>query len=442
MKKITLLLTALVAIAVQTWSAPVGGHDAYNGYSARNGNSFGSPASAAISVNIDTLQLGEVTIGYSCRKNFMVYGENLQGDVTLSIAGRHASHFTITPSTITADEAAEGVLVTVKYLPVMVESWPYTLTLSSPGADDLVIPVACQGLGINATVTGHSASRTMEGVLGAVAMSSIVEVIRWADAEIPRPPGGEVRALPDMASGYSVSVEGDDCIGAAIIRSSSSIKTCDVRIFYHPTDLGPHHATVTVSCDRSWYDVVLTIEGNGVIAKSDPVILATAEDELTQSSFVAHWKQECPIAGVSSFTLECVPQNSEFNSFSRDYVVYNNLPAQQCKEIGVLYTNKVLYCWPVEVKREGANHIYRVKATYIDGTESEWSDVGTVVLSTLNGDMNGDGSLSVADIVMLINYILDGEDQTRGGSAADVNGDGLVNISDVSELISRVLNAV
>ena len=53
--------------------------------------------------------------------------------------------------------------------------------------------------------------------------------------------------------------------------------------------------------------------------------------------------------------------------------------------------------------------------------------------------MNQDGSLSVADIVMLINVILNDEDQTRG--SADVNGDGIVNISDISALISLVLNA-
>lgn len=397
----------------------------------------------AISANIDTLQIAPVTIGYKTKKTFKVYGENLQGDVTLSIDSRHSSYFSITPSTITAEEAAAGATVTVQFAPMLYGSENGTLTLSSPGAEDLVIPVLAQGENIEPTVIKHNESRTLEGEIGKLAMTSIVEVIRWADAEIPEPPFPweyELMALPNYAAGYSVTVEGDNCIHASIIRSSASIKTCDVRIYYSPNDVGPHRAKVTISCDRAWYDVVLTITGNGIVVKSDPVILATPQDEVGISAFVAHWQQTCPMAGVSSFTLECAPQGSGFSPDDPDYIVCDQLLPEQCQDnTGFIILDKPEYCYPVGMLRPGVTYDYRVKALYIDETESGWSNVGTVEIPALAGDMNQDGSLSVADIVMLINVILNDEDQTRG--SADVNGDGIVNISDISALISLVLNA-
>lgn len=397
----------------------------------------------AISANIDTLQIAPVTIGYKTRKTFKVYGENLQGDVTLSIDSRHSSYFSITPSTITAEEAAAGATVTVQFAPMLYGSENGTLTLSSPGAEDLVIPVLARGEDIEPTVIKHSESRTLEGEIGKLAMTSIVEVIRWADAEIPEPPFPweyELMALPNYAAGYSVTVEGDNCFHASIIRSSASIKTCDVRIYYSPNDVGPHRAKVTISCDRAWYDVVLTITGNGIVVKSDPVILATPQDEVGFSVFVAHWQQTCPMAGVSSFTLECAPQGSGFSPDDPDYIVCDQLLPEQCQDnTGYIIFDKPEYRYSVFMLRPGVTYDYRVKALYIDETESGWSDVGTVEMPALAGDMNQDGSLSVADIVMLINVILNDEDQTRG--SADVNGDGIVNISDISALISLVLNA-
>ena len=363
--------------------------------------------------------------------------------MTLSIDSRHSSYFSITPSTITAEEAAAGATVTVQFAPMLYGSENGTLTLSSPGAEDLVIPVLARGEDIEPTVIKHSESRTLEGEIGKLAMTSIVEVIRWADAEIPEPPFPweyELMALPNYAAGYSVTVEGDNCIHASIVRSSASIKTCDVRITYSPSDVGPHRAKVTISCDRAWYDVVLTITGNGIVVKSDPVILATPQDEVGISAFVAHWQQTCPMAGVSSFTLECAPQGSGFSPDDPDYIVCDQLLPEQCQDnTGYIIFDKPEYRYSVFMLRPGVTYDYRVKALDIDDTESGWSNVGTVEMPALAGDMNQDGSLSVADIVMLINVILNDEDQTRG--SADVNGDGIVNISDISALISLVLNA-
>ena len=59
---------------------------------------------------------------------------------------------------------------------------------------------------------------------------------------------------------------------------------------------------------------------------------------------------------------------------------------------------------------------------------------------TLKGDINRDGTVTIADVTMLVNIIL-GKDvgQEHDRTAADVNGDGTVSIADVTALVNIIL---
>lgn len=60
----------------------------------------------------------------------------------------------------------------------------------------------------------------------------------------------------------------------------------------------------------------------------------------------------------------------------------------------------------------------------------------TVVVSTPDGDVNGDGDVNIADVTALIRQVLsDNPDET-----GDLNGDGAVTIADVALLVSTVLH--
>ena len=58
------------------------------------------------------------------------------------------------------------------------------------------------------------------------------------------------------------------------------------------------------------------------------------------------------------------------------------------------------------------------------------------------GDVNGDGSVSVADVTALVNIIL-GKDSGNASASqpqvADVNGDGSVSVADVTALVNIIL---
>jgi hypothetical protein len=84
-----------------------------------------------------------------------------------------------------------------------------------------------------------------------------------------------------------------------------------------------------------------------------------------------------------------------------------------------------------------------VKALYLDGTESEWSNVEEVTLfqnghGYVVGDVDHDGEVAIADVTKLIDYLLSG-DTGDCVICADVDGDGEVSIADASALIDRLL---
>ena len=66
----------------------------------------------------------------------------------------------------------------------------------------------------------------------------------------------------------------------------------------------------------------------------------------------------------------------------------------------------------------------------------------TFVASTLAGDVNRDGSVTIADVTALVDIIL-GKDSEEPYAydhmAADVNGDGSITIADVTALVDVIL---
>jgi len=86
-----------------------------------------------------------------------------------------------------------------------------------------------------------------------------------------------------------------------------------------------------------------------------------------------------------------------------------------------------------------------VKALYVDGTESDWSNIETVTLFDNHGqyqlgDVNHDGKVDITDVTLLIDYVLgNATTDTCCPICANVNGDDQIDISDVTALIDKVL---
>ncbi len=83
-----------------------------------------------------------------------------------------------------------------------------------------------------------------------------------------------------------------------------------------------------------------------------------------------------------------------------------------------------------------SSHLDKAYA-HIDGGPSN-PGYFTDINASQAGDVNGDGSVTIADVTALIDSLLSGVEVPL--DAADVNGDGQVTIADVTELIDRLLS--
>ena len=60
----------------------------------------------------------------------------------------------------------------------------------------------------------------------------------------------------------------------------------------------------------------------------------------------------------------------------------------------------------------------------------------TAISNSQLGDMNGDESINVLDVVLLVNVILNDNEFSNNG---DLNGDGMINVLDVVLLVNLIL---
>ena len=101
--------------------------------------------------------------------------------------------------------------------------------------------------------------------------------------------------------------------------------------------------------------------------------------------------------------------------------------------------------YTVENLAAGGTFLYRVKALYIDGSESNWSNIEEVTLfengpaphGYAKGDVNHDGAVTIKDVSDLIDYLLGNGDVCT--ICADMNGDNSLTIADVSAIIDSLL---
>ena len=96
-------------------------------------------------------------------------------------------------------------------------------------------------------------------------------------------------------------------------------------------------------------------------------------------------------------------------------------------------------CYTVRALAAGTFE-YLVKAIYLDGTESPWSNIKHVVLTGAGiGDVNMDGITDIEDVTLLIARVLGTNEVPVDEAVADINGDQVIDIEDVTTLINLIL---
>ena len=389
-----------------------------------------------IDVSATSLDFGNVYNGYGKNLHLFVCAQGLTQNITLSITGEDKIHYTVSPSVITPAQAAQGVDVTVRLFPYAQRMLYASLLLSSPETNDVEVALKGYGIKTSAFINVDHDTLSMESCPGGMAAKRLKVTYRrfsgWLAAPSIIPGDFTPIDLIDLQSNpaFSTSITGDDSfmVGhSSVIATNGVTDTCIVTVYYKPEQVGPHHAQLTLWSNVA-YPVTVELEGHTVALPEvhDPVMLPVEPTQVTSTSFVAGWMDETPVEAVAGYVVECSTDSTFSYQNDDDYYYCDASPIDRNCHFEGLAPGKTYY--------------YRMYAHYQDGTWSEWSNVETVTLplEVAVGDVNGDGLITVGDVTLLIDRLLNGDPVLAVG-AADLDGDGQMGIGDVSALIDRML---
>jgi len=354
-----------------------------------------------LTVEPEAIDFGTIDTGETVTRTFTVSGINLLGEVTFTRNGN--SSFRVSPSTLTAEEVAAGATVTVTYAPTTGGTHEATINVATSGAETRVISLTGTA-NVKPVINVDKSEINLTSSLGVSATSTFVVTGQ-------NPAGSIYLTLQKNNSGAFA-------INKTNITKAAAVNGVEITVTYTPMTLGNHTARIMLR-SKDADTVYVALNGTAAFTKADPVMLPADEQYITSSSFRAEWTDETDAAGVESYTLEYA---TDGNSQTVTGITERN------------YT--------LENLTAGAMYSYKVKAFYVDGSESLWSNIQQVTLlqgTTYDmGDVNHDGNVDINDVTLLIDYLLSGGDGIYVDTA-DVDGDGDVSIADVTAMIDALL---
>lgn len=432
----------------------------------------GAITDPTIEVSTENLNCGATPVNSSISKTFTVTGLALTGNISLTLDDPNGV-FAVNPTTISSNNAANGVTVTVTFSPTAVQNYNATLTLASDGAESVTVNLTGQGLiesyvpvmqpadeeyinltefradWTDQTPEANVESYTLE-VMTKPNRPDPVGVCDLTDIDAVTSDGG----LPNVASTASDylpegwTAENNLYInnGFVITGATSSWWTTTYGALVSPTlNLTGYNQVTVVAKVKSYYPSnygVAQVRISTGSASSDYTLNSNDEDDFQEITVVLN---------CSSSDRVRVQARSSYVAIQSVYIYPGDITAEaklrateSGDELYRLITGITDRFYTVKDLEAEGTYIYKVKALYVDGSESEWSNVEQVTLfqnghSYELGDVNHDGSVNIADVTALIDMLLGSGNETCE-ICANVNGDDAVNIADVTALIDLLLS--
>ncbi len=365
----------------------------------------------------------------SATQVFSVFGYYLDHDVTVTLDDPNGV-FSIDVNHIALSEVESGKDITITYAPQEVGTHNATITLSSENAEDVVV-----------NIVGTSLFEKHDPVM-LEADEEFIKLTEFRADWTDETPDKNVESYTlEVATKPITALLGETDWSDLTYSSSSVIShwqdyfpegwTYDGRQLFTGNgylQLGSGGGIITPQYDLTGYEkvtVVLRASGYNTWRTSGVTVSTSLQSEhvdLAPGNFVDY-----------VFVLDCT--ESEQITIRGDYYPNDYGQIESIKVYAKFYTVKNLTA--------GGTFFFRVKAHYTDDTWSPWSKAKTVVLHGEGhgyqpGDVNHDSRLSIVDVTVLINYLLN-DGQEGCPICADADQDGSVNISDVTELINFLL---
>ena len=342
-------------------------------------------ATPTLTVTPATLSMSAYT-GETATATFKVTGADLTGNVTLTKSG--SSVFSITPTTITAANAANGVNVTVTYAPTATGTQTATITVASDGATSKTVTLT--GTATAAPITTYTP--VMSAANSSYVTSSSFRA-DWTDqtasanvASYTLQVDGQGGSTPSTDPILLGSIDGSQYTGSykTITLTSpwggSNVKGGNSAVYF--TKSGKITFTIPSGYSNATFSVkIKTVTGTygtgNVTVKS------------TKTSAVGHTfsKGETYTWTVTGSAGDVITLTTTDTSYSPDMSlieVYAGNTTLNATETGDATTRTITGItnkyYTVQNLTAGATYTYKVKAIYTDGTQSAWSNEQSVTL--------------------------------------------------------------
>ena len=441
------------------WSGSSNNYYALNAFNG-SGSTFNQYQQMVIGVQpplqTPRLKADQSELSMECYKNstssskFTLNGRNLEGNVTITLNDENGV-FSIDQNTLTPD--ADGKVsntIHVTYAPKTEGEYTATITCSAPGVDDIVI-----------TLHGASDYELYRPVMSQADEQYITSNsfrAEWTDntpAENVTSYTLEVQAKPDV----TLLSEGD-WSGVPKDNTNIAANAADYlpdgwtftgsNLYLDGGFLSPgRNSVIMVNCDLAGYTKLSIIVNAKAYTKGSNTTLDIATDQESKTITLAKEVETYLVVlevgdhGFVKFTSGYYPEIQSIKIYGGEITDPEPF-ALRAGETGDTEYRLIEGITPdkfytVDGLLPATSYLYRVKSLYVNGTESKWSNIKEVITAAgegVHGDVDGNGTVTIDDVTLLIDTLLKGND---AGNAADVNLDGEVSIDDVTALIDYLL---
>ena len=347
----------------------------------------GALTNPRIKAEPSTLDMTAV-VGSTKTATFTVTGYNLTNAVSLSISGDNA--FSLSTNSINVNQAQNGVTITVTYHPTELGTDDATVTLSSSGADNVTVKLngtaTLQKEDIVLQEAANVANTSFKAIwTDATPAANISSYTLWVGQEDP----DAVQLLGTInGSNYTGSYTN---ITLTSPWGGTSVKGGNNAVYFSASG----NITFTIPegyNNRTFTMRIKTVTGN---YGSGNITVKSAQTAAVGHSFSAgetfNWL-------VQGSTGEKITITTTDNSYSPDMALIEvyagdatqaKAPTRGVSEEGDatyrIITGITDKSYTVNNLTPEATYYFRVKAIYVDGTESNWTDTKQV---TLEDDTN------------------------------------------------------
>ena len=395
----------------------------------------------------------ESYINRTSTATFSLKGTNLTSGVTLTLNDPDGV-FSIDHVELTQAQAEAGMDITVTYAPIVVGSNTATIVCTSDGADEVTIilngtapleiyaPEMQPANDANVTLTSFTAAWT-DATPAANISSYTLEVS-------PKPAytllvEADFSDLPQMAPTNQASHASD------YLPDGWNFNGSEFNLEGGCVSMRRNGTITTNVLDLNGYDkmtIEVTAKAYGFFGDGSELYVTTSQGT---TEWIYMYSYETKTLVVDCNETEQVVFKAGYYPMIRDIKIYAG-DATQGASYTASETGDANYrlvegittkSYKVKDLTAGGTFLYKVKALYSDGSESDWSNIEMVTLADNGhgfdlGDVNHDGSVTIKDVTDLIDYLL-GSSLSICTICADMNGDNNVTIADVTALIDMLL---